>query len=211
MPTPHPKSIRRRILEILYAAYRRDPLRMLAPEDFVQGGGLTREDLGANIHYLADRHLVELMLGYHPPLFNSARITPNGIDLVENRFEFDLRYPPELSELEHSMAALPHLLEDLLVQAELSPLDGDDRRTLLRDVQYLRDEVARPAERWRHEVIVAVLDWIGLAVDDAASVLPALGGIRRLLMDEGDVVVDKAREYARAPECDHPASSEGRP
>ena len=184
MSAPHPKSIRRKILEILYAWYRKDPLYMLCPEDFTENGELSREALGANIHYLADRDMVELMMGYNPPLFTGARIAPDGIDLVENRFVFDLRFPPALSALEESMAALPHLLEDLVAQADLSPLDGDTRQTLLRDVQFLRDEVARPAERWRAEVLEALLEWIATPVEDVNEVLPALFEIRSLLDKE---------------------------
>ena len=100
------------------------------------------------------------MLGYSPGLFAATRITPKGIDLVENRFQFDLEFPPEPGELEENLAEVPRLLEQLMQEADLSPLDGEARRALLRDLQFLRDEVARPASRWRKEVIEAVLGWV---------------------------------------------------
>ena len=106
----HPKSVRRCILTLLYEQYQSDPMNMLTPEDFRERGGLSSEDLLASIHYLSDRGFAELLIGHQPPFFTSARITADGIDVYENRFEFDRRFPPELSELEGTMAALPHLL-----------------------------------------------------------------------------------------------------
>ena len=41
----HPKSIRRRMLIILYERYQKDPLDMLGPEDLLEDGTLAREDL----------------------------------------------------------------------------------------------------------------------------------------------------------------------
>lgn len=158
---------------ILYSRYQRDPLEMLSPEDFYGQDGVTREELVANIHYLADRKLVELMIGYHPPLFAAARITANGIDLVENRFLFNLRFPPEPGKLDEAYADVPLLVEQLAEEAEFATLDGEARYALLRDVQFLRDEIARPAHRWRRGVIHTVLGWVVASVDNPDEELPA--------------------------------------
>jgi hypothetical protein len=181
MSTNHPKYVRRRILLLLYEHYMRDPLEMLAPDLFIDEAAISRQDLVPNMHYLADRGLVELMLGYNPPLFASARIRPGGIDLVENRYEFNLLFPPEPGAEEELLADIPRLLEELMVQAELSPLDGEARKALLRDVDFLRQEVSRPAYRWRRPVIDTVLGWIDAPFPDASEVLPALPDLRRAL------------------------------
>jgi len=181
-PTPrHPKYVRRRMMLIVYSRYLRDPLEMLAPEDFYGPDGVTREELVANIHYLADRKLIELMIGYNPPLFAAARITANGIDLVENRFHFNLRFPPEPGQLEEAYADLPLLVEQLAEEAEFATLDGEARYALLRDVQYLREEIARPAPRWRRSVISTVLGWIVASVEKPEEELPAAKGIAEAL------------------------------
>jgi len=126
-----------------------------------------------------------MMIGYNPPMFAAARITADGIDLVENRFEFNLRFPPTLGEREESVADLLWLAERLVEEGELSPLDGEARKALLRDVQYLRDEIARPAERWRLRVVQTVLEWIAHSIDmeaDAnanAEVLPSLKALQK--------------------------------
>jgi len=172
----HPKSIRRKLLTRLYERYQRDPLEMLEPEDFADIA--VRTPLAANMHYLADRGLVELMMGYHPPMFSAVRITADGIDLVENRFDFNLRFPALPGEEEEAMAEVPYLLERLVEEVDLSPADGDARRCMLRDVQYLRDEVSRPFKRWRRHVILALLDWLAEPLEGTGEVLPSLAPLR---------------------------------
>ncbi|HNR33159.1 MAG TPA: hypothetical protein PKI11_19875 [Candidatus Hydrogenedentes bacterium] len=176
--------MRRKLLQILYGHYMSDPLDVLGPEVFLEEGGMTRQELGVNMHYLADRGFVEMMIGYNPPLFAGVRIRPEGIDLVENHFEFNLRFPPGIDELEKGLAEMPVLVERLVEQADLSPLDGELRRRLQRDVQYLRDEVARPLALWRPHVIRAVLDWIAEPFEDPAANLPALPRLKEVLLEE---------------------------
>jgi len=184
MHTLHPKAVRRRILEILYQRYLSDPLEMLAPEDFLADEAITRENLIPNIHYLNDRKLVELMIGYSPPLFAAARIRAEGIDLVENPFEFDWRFPPAIEAGEGHSWELPALIERLVEEGDFAPLDGEERRALLRDVQYLRDEVARPPHRWRRHVIATVLDWIEAPLkDEVEEILPSAKRIRQVIDD----------------------------
>lgn len=160
----HPKSVRRRFLQMLYQHYMADPLETVPPEVFLDAG-IERADLMPNVYYLADRGLIELMRGYNPFLFAGIRITPRGMDMVENRYVFDLTFPPELSEAEGSTAAIPLLIERLVEEAELSPLDGEMRKSLMRDILYLREEVARPVARWRHDVLGAVLGWLEQYLD----------------------------------------------
>jgi hypothetical protein len=183
MTTPHPKSIRRRLLALLYEQYQKDPLNMLNPEDFLALEGIDRNNLVFNIHYLHDRQLVELMIGYSPPMFAAARITADGIDLIENQFQFDLRFPPMPNEMEEATAEIPTLIERLIEEAELAPLDGEARQCLLRDVQILRDEIARPAERWRQSVLTSVMSWIAAPFDEVGETLPTFTKIATLLKD----------------------------
>ena len=175
----HPKSVRRRILQLLYQHYLDDPLEMVSPEELLADGSIAREGLVPNAHYLNDRSLIELMYGYHPPFFAAVRITANGIDLVENEFVFNLRFPPESNSSEAAVADIPALMERLVEEADYSPLDGEARHCLLRDVQFLRDEFARPVGRWRKEVILTVLDWIAAhAAKDEEEGLPSLSMLR---------------------------------
>jgi hypothetical protein len=122
------------------------------------------------------------MMGYNPPLFAASRITADGIDLVENQVELNRRFPPVIGELEESVAELPVLMERLVDEADFSSLDGEQRKCLLRDIQYLRDELARPAERWRTDVIDTVLAWVENHFDgDASEDLPSLSALREAM------------------------------
>ena len=184
MGAKNPKSVRRRIMLTLYDRYFKDPLDMLSPEDLMEGGAIVREDLVPNAYYLSDRGLVELMIGYNPPLFAAVRITADGIDLVENHYAFNMRFPMDLEEAVETLNELPLLVERLVEEADLSALDGEARASLIRDVQYLRDEFARPIRRWRREVIDTVMEWIARPFDNADEALPSLAKIRALLEEE---------------------------
>lgn len=180
-----PKSIRRVLLKCLYNHYCTEPLDMLPPDVLLADAGISRRELMFHIHYLHDRGLVELLRSHIVPYFSGARITADGIDLVENAYEFALRFPPDPETMEESLEQIPGLVEQLLVECDLSPLDRDGRHALQRDVQFLRDEVARPVARWRSLVIQTVLGWMEETVQQEghapADVLPTLEQIRVLL------------------------------
>jgi len=180
MCAKHPKAIRRRILRTLYDSYVANPMAMLSAEDLVESVLAEHEDIVFNTFYLHDRGLVELMHGYVPNSFSAVRISADGIDLVENHFEFNLRFPETPDGLGPDPAdAVPALVMRLLAEADNVPLDGEARRSLLRDVAYLRDELARPVARWRGDVLDAVAKWIAEAVDGDPGALPSLEPLRQ--------------------------------
>lgn len=157
MPIENHKFLRRKILELLYQAYLDDPLRMVEPEAFFEVPPLTRQNIVSNTHYLADRKLVEMMMGYAPPMFSAVRITPAGIDLVENRFAFNLQFPADPGTAE---TEIPVLLQHLVEAGDFLPLDGIARKQLLEDLLYLREELSRPVERWRPTLVRVLLEAI---------------------------------------------------
>lgn len=181
MHSNDPKSIRRALLLTLYDQYRADPLEMAGPELLIECAGEDRSALVFNMHYLADRGLVEMMMGYQPPLFSGARITADGIDLVENRFQLDLRFPPAPDDPEAAGAELPALMARLAEEAEFCPLDGEARQALLRDVAWLQDEAARSAARRRPELMLSVLDSMAGACGSAENAPPSLDKVRRMV------------------------------
>ena len=89
MSSKNPRLIRRIVMEQLYASFLEDPMQMLTPTDITDTGKVTITELIPCAHYLADRNLIELMVGYNPPLFAATRIAPEGIDLIEDPLEFD--------------------------------------------------------------------------------------------------------------------------
>lgn len=175
------KAARRTILETLYETYRADPLGTLPPEDLLEKTDLSKEDLAFNCHYLADRGLIELVLGYSPPLFSLARIRPLGIDLVENPFALNREFPPAMDHHEAQAAQLPVLLEKLVAEVDLAHVCGVERARMLRDVQYLRDEIAQRPSAWRMELVNRVSDWIEAGTDDV-NALPSLVELKSLVV-----------------------------
>ena len=156
----HPKTVRRRILLFLYQRYQNDPLEMLAPEDFMDDGHIPRRALLSNIYYLHDRGLVELMIGYNPPMFAAARITADGIDLVENTFEFNLWFPEHPSQYEEAKQTVPRLIEQLVQEADFAPLDGERRKCLIAgamvqqpEILFLDEPTANLDLQWREEIV----------------------------------------------------------
>ena len=172
------KAVRRAILEFLYENYLEDPLRMVEPEPILARSPINGENVIPNMHYLFDRKLVEMMMGYTPPMFSAVRITPAGIDLVEDRYNFDRQFPPCCEATGESKTTIPHLVELLVAQGDLTPLDGWTRRQLQRDIQYLRDELAQPQAQWRTEVLETQLAWIEERHQESGNGLPALAELR---------------------------------
>jgi len=175
------KATRRAILKLLYHAYLDDPLRMVEPEVFFEKTAVDRATIVPNMHYLSDRGLVEMMMGYTPPLFSAVRITPKGIDLVENRFELDRQFPGAPGADEAPIQAIPLLLERLIEEADFVPVDGVARRQLLGDVLYLREELSQPIDRWRLPLVHAVMDAIDITA--GANALDALASLRSAIAE----------------------------
>ena len=184
MKKTNPKAVRRRIITILYELYLEDPLRMMSPDDIVEDGTLDLEDLAPNCHYLHDRKLIELMVGYNPPMFAATRIAPEGIDLFEDRAAFDRQFPVGLDETALRAPNVIPLLMQLAREADQSSVAGIQREWLLRDITHLRDELRQPERDWRADVILNDLRWLEgfFEGDDTARELPSLGRLKDMLV-----------------------------
>jgi len=157
---------------------------MLSPEDILGPGTLSREDLPANIFYLFDRGLIELMIGYSPPMFDAARIAPGGIDIVEDPIEFDRQFPADSLENGHLQAEAMPLVMRLAEEADRAPLQGTQREWLLRDVRLLRDELRRSEKQFRLDSVRQALGWIPDYFEGTANEhLPTLESLRVLIVD----------------------------
>ena len=180
------RAARRALLTLLYDRYFQDPLDMLDPDDLMSLGQLTREELVASAYYLHDCQFIELMMGYNPPLFAAARITAKGIDLVEDHYAFNLRFPPESQLHDQDMGAVPVLMEKVMTEIDNVALDRESRVCMVRDAQYLREELARSPQQWRTDVIRAVISWIERWFTDPYEEAPSLMRLRDILDREPD-------------------------
>ena len=169
-------------MEILYESYQKDPLNMLSPYDIADYGTVVLEELTPNCHYLHDRSLIELMMGYNPPMFDAARIAPQGIELYENILEFDKVFPRDPSEGRLRAPNVIPLMIQVAREAEASSLDGVRREWLLRDLSHLREELRRPEDEWRAETILRDLKWLeGIMDTNEGEELPSLEKLKSML------------------------------
>lgn len=168
------------MMELLYKSFMEDPMQMLTPTDITDTGKVTIKELIPCAHYLHDRNLIELMMGYNPPLFAATRIAPEGIDLVEDPFELDKHFPRELTAENATVADMIKIVLQVMDEAEATPLEGKRRDWLLNDIDALRSELVEPEPLWRADVILSRLQWLDGFFDDDET-LPSLGELRAIL------------------------------
>lgn len=180
MTTNSPRLVRRIIMELLYERFLEDPMQMMTPTDITDTGKVTTKELIPCAHYLHDRNLIELMIGYNPPLFAATRIAPEGIDLVEDPHELDKMFPRGLSAENTTVTDLIKIVLQVMDEAESADLEGKRREWLLNDVDALRSELVEPEPLWRADVILSRLQWLDGFFDDDET-LPSLGELRAIL------------------------------
>lgn len=180
MSSKNPRLVRRIVMEQLYASFLEDPMQMLTPTDITDTDQVTMTELIPCAHYLADRNLIELMVGYNPPLFAATRIAPEGIDLIEDPLEFDRHFPAELTAESTTVADLIQTMLNVLDEAESAAIEGRRREWLLNDLDALRAELVEPEQMWRAEVILARLQWLDGFFENGAA-LPSMERLRTTL------------------------------
>jgi len=88
-------SLRRCILETLYTAFREFPYGLVELNHLVEACTVDPETLNWNIVYLEKHGYVKPDRSMDCPPFISCTvaITARGIDLIENRAEFEKKFP----------------------------------------------------------------------------------------------------------------------
>ena len=187
------RDVRRRILVHLYETYSADPLTVLSPKELESGAQIERDELTSNIFYLEERGYVECMKRYGSRSFAAARITPDGIDLVEDpsRIEAlfgDRRDRPTINLDGEMSVDAADTLRRLHLVVYGQDMDTDRRNALLDDLRALEFEVGRPAHRRRLARITALLEWIHEPLADVAPAVREIDLLRGLLRSWEDPV-----------------------
>lgn len=200
MESLHPRLVRRRILQFLYSCYLDDPLQMLTPSDILDDLGIKRSELSPSIYYLHERGYVEVMVGFNPPLFDAARISPKGIDLVENEEALDQLFPQKTSLSEATVESIQKTLLAVASEAERSDLNGVKLQWLLDDLRELRAEVQRPRQEWRVTRMHAAVRGLEEYFDgNAHGHLPSLPMLANLISAEFEPPQPSPTEEKDAP------------
>ena len=185
--TATPKQIRRRLLLSLYRRYLEDPLQMVTPEDILEEGQIRRNQLAANAHYLNDRGLLEMMMGYKPPLFAAVRISPKGIDLVEDYEAFNRLFPEsDTNGFDTQRKTLSYVYK-LAAEIEAHDLPPALRAWIMDDVKELRTLLRASPERWSAADVRTRLAWLEHDLTEHIGVTsPALLALRDHLAEHLD-------------------------
>ena len=88
-------GLRRKILQMLYTCFTEHPYHRITPEEFTESLGITQKMLDFNIIYLEEKGYIELQKPLEGSIFVGARITPKGIDVVEDKKKFDILFPKD--------------------------------------------------------------------------------------------------------------------
>ena len=100
----------------------------------------------------------------------------------EDMAQFDKLFPRDPSEARLRAPNIIPLMTQMAREAEASTLQGVRREWMLRDLSHLRDELRRPEDEWRSDVILRDLDWLeGLLDGDEGAELPSLDKLKTTL------------------------------
>jgi hypothetical protein len=123
-------AIRRRILETLYESFKEHPYNRIGAKEFQEILGIKLKELHFNIIYLEEKGYVELQKPLEGSLFVGARITPKGIDIVEDEYQMNVLFPePGIAEPTH--VTVIEELDRLLDEASRSNRHSDESRELI--------------------------------------------------------------------------------
>ena len=78
---------------MLYRCFTEHPYHRITPKEFTEDLGVTQRVLDFNIVYLEEKGYVELQKPLEGSIFVGARITPKGIDLVEDNDKLNTLFP----------------------------------------------------------------------------------------------------------------------
>lgn len=156
-------------------------MQMLTPDDIMEDGLVAVSELSANCHYLHDRSLIELLVGYNPPMFAAARIAPKGIDLYEDPLKFDKLFPENPAERRLRAPNVIPVMMRLAQESERSPMEGLRREWLLRDLGQLREKLRQVPEDWEADAILNDLEWLEGILQEEGLELEAFSELQSML------------------------------
>ena len=141
------QGLRRRILQMLYEKFCEHPYHSLTPKEFIEQLGVDRRELDFNMVYLERKGLIELDKPLEGDIFVAARISPKGIDLVEDEYAFETSFPQEPLPPPGDHSRVIKALEDIRTSLP-DPGPGDDM-PLSELIEGLTAELGKPEPSYR--------------------------------------------------------------
>lgn len=136
-------EIRRRILQILYERFAEHPYNRTTPSEFKENLDIGLKALHFNIIYLEEKGYVELSKPLEGSVFVAARITPKGIDLVEDEYEFSILHPEE-SEAGPVTSDILEKFETLINETiALTDISDDSKELIIEEIRAIQNELRK--------------------------------------------------------------------
>jgi hypothetical protein len=178
------RAIRRRILLALYEAYQTHPHTMLSPREVMNAADVEYDGLLSNIFYLEERRFVECLKGFGTALFGAAKLTAEGVDVVENAATLNELFPSEGAAPVTPADELTELLERIRIAARMAPLGQEDVDALIDELEHVARSLSRKRTPNRMNKIETFLGWISAGFDGDESVLRDIRRLTELIRDE---------------------------
>jgi DNA-binding MarR family transcriptional regulator len=178
------RVIRRKILLTLYEAYQTHPHTMLSPREVMDAAAVTHDGLLRNVFYLEERGFVECLKGFGTTLFGAAKLTAEGVDVVEDAQTLNELFPAEDAAPTGPADELTELFERIRIAALRAPLGQDDIDSLIEELEYLKRSLSRKTTPERMTKIETVLGWISASFDGDESVLQDITRLTELIRHE---------------------------
>jgi len=133
-------ALRRKILEMVYERFKEHPYYRITPKEFKESLNISLKELHYNIIYLEEKGLIELQKPLEGSIFVGARITPKGIDLVEDEYQFDIMFP--LSRQEKPVMNTSHEFNTLIKDIESTDsMSHELREIIIEEIKDIHNEL----------------------------------------------------------------------
>ncbi|UCF69868.1 MAG: hypothetical protein JSW49_06615 [candidate division WOR-3 bacterium] len=134
-------AIRRKMLQLLYESFMEHPYNRMTPKELREPLGIGLKELHFNIIYLEEKGYVELSKPLEGSIFVGARITPRGVDLIEDEYEFNVLFPEQTSASSVPNEVLEQF--DVLTKqtSEIPDLSDDSKELIIEELKSIQAEL----------------------------------------------------------------------
>jgi len=146
-------ALRRKILEMVYERFKEHPYYRITPKEFKESLNIGLKELHYNIIYLEEKGLIELQKPLEGSIFVGARITPKGIDLVEDEYQLDIVFP--LSRKEERVINISHEFNTLIKEIDSTDSISNELREIIREeIKDIQNELTSGEPSYNHVKIL---------------------------------------------------------
>ena len=128
---------------MLYERFKEHPYNRVNAKEFKELLGVNLKELHFNIIYLEEKGYVELQKPLEGSLFVGARITPKGIDVVEDEYQLSMLFPQQSGSTvitQEVFKALDSLINETNTMQDLN---ADSKELIILELTEIRNELRK--------------------------------------------------------------------